>query len=55
MTINPNKAYQNSLSLALPNKFNGNILVAEDSAWMRMTLKWALEEWEAWDSKDGDS
>ncbi len=42
----PNKAYQNSLSLALPNKFNGNILVAEDSAWMRMTLKWALEEWD---------
>jgi diguanylate cyclase (GGDEF)-like protein len=24
----------------------GNILVAEDSAWMRMTLKWALEEWD---------
>lgn len=42
----PNKIHQSNLGLALPNKFHGNILVAEDSAWMRMTLKWALEEWD---------
>jgi diguanylate cyclase (GGDEF)-like protein len=42
----PNKAYQSVINNVLPNKFNGNILVAEDSAWMRMTLKWALEEWD---------
>ncbi|MEN9460894.1 MAG: hypothetical protein RIS84_914 [Pseudomonadota bacterium] len=41
-----NKFSLNSMNSSLPGKFNGNILVAEDSAWMRMTLKWALEEWD---------